>query len=235
MADKNLLNSIPPPFLAITSLTLLQTIFFGANDACIPSANNGQHVPLATFKANIRAIATHPVIQAHDPKLVLVTPGPLEERVLEERNRPFGYADLNRFNDVTAQYAQAVREVGKELGVPVLDLWMAFQRRAGWREGEKWAGSRDAPANEVMRRLLHDGMYTIPNFQLPTPVPLFPSKRGLFVQDFLQRRMELLTGCRPSLCAPGVRNHVRGADDAYKEGASGSGSGEAAICASPMG
>lgn len=72
-----------------------------------------------------------------------------------------GYEGLTRYNNITATYAQATREVGQELALPVLDLWNAFQKRAGWKEGEPFCGSKDAPENDVMKDLLHDGTYCL--------------------------------------------------------------------------
>lgn len=55
-------------------------------------------------------------------------------------------------------YADACREIGKELGVPVLDLWSVFMAEAGWGEGEPLAGSIKIERNKVLGELLHDGM-----------------------------------------------------------------------------
>lgn len=55
-------------------------------------------------------------------------------------------------------YADACRDIGKELGVPVLDLWSVFMAEAGWKEGEPLAGSIKNERNKVLEELLHDGM-----------------------------------------------------------------------------
>lgn len=60
-------------------------------------------------------------------------------------------------------YADGCCEIGKELGVPVLDLWSVFMAEAGWREGEPLAGSLKTGRNNVLGELLHDGM--LPSFQ----------------------------------------------------------------------
>ena len=39
-----------------------------------------------------------------------------------------------RSNATTGRYAAAVRQLGAELGVTVLDLWTDIQRRKDWRE-----------------------------------------------------------------------------------------------------
>ena len=133
-------------------------IFFGANDACSADARNGQHVPLHAYKRNLDDIITHPAVRAQQPRLILVTPPPVEERLLEARVKSFGYEKLNRFNDVTALYADAVREVGDAHGVAVLDLWKAFMVEAGWKAGESLPGALDGAECAALRRLLVDGL-----------------------------------------------------------------------------
>ncbi len=39
-----------------------------------------------------------------------------------------------RSNATTGQYAAAVRRLGAELGIPVLDLWTDMQRQKDWPE-----------------------------------------------------------------------------------------------------
>ena len=136
-------------------------IFFGANDACSVEASNGQHVPLETYKLNLRDIVTHPVVQAHEPRIILVTPPAVEERLLEQRVKSFGYKELNRSNAVTKLYADAVHEVGKANNIAVLDLWSAFMTEAGWKAGDPLPGSLSVPKNAGLRRLLVDGLITI--------------------------------------------------------------------------
>ena len=136
-------------------------VFFGANDACSAEAMNGQHVPLHTYRRNLHDIITHPAVRAQQPRLILVTPPPVEERLLEERVKGFGYKELNRFNDVTKLYAEAVREVGGAHGVAVLDLWNAFMAEAGWEAGESLPGALDVAENAALKRLLVDGLNTL--------------------------------------------------------------------------
>lgn len=59
----------------------------------------------------------------------------------------------------TKKYADACRQVGNALNVPVADIWTAFMTAAGWVEGQPLPGSRDAPANKKLQALLSDGMY----------------------------------------------------------------------------
>ena len=62
-----------------------------------------------------------------------------------------------RTAEATKKYADACRELGNRLGVPVVDIWSAFMKAAGWSEGEPLAGSINAPENKKLADLLSDG------------------------------------------------------------------------------
>jgi isoamyl acetate esterase len=135
-----------------------QTIFFGANDACLPE--QPQHVPLDRYSENLKLLCLHPSVVAHDDvKIILVTPPPVNEYQLEE---VIGFTTLRRTAAHTKKYADACREAAEKLDLPVVDLWQAFMSKAGWKEGEPLTGSRDLERNEVLDNLLRDGM---PSFQ----------------------------------------------------------------------
>lgn len=133
----------------------LMTVFFGANDACIPG--NAQHVPLDEYLANLKATVQHPTVLAHRAKVLLITPAPVDEHQLEPNDLAIGYSGLQRTAENTKRYADACRDVGKQLGVPVVDLWTVFMRAAGWKEGGPLPGGKNADRNQVLGRLLVDG------------------------------------------------------------------------------
>ena len=133
-------------------------VFFGANDACLPSSSTGQHVPLNQYKANLRAILGHTLVKRQQPHLILVTPPPVNEYQLEVSDLEKGIVEIRRTAEHTRKYADACREVGNELGVTVLDLWSTFMVKAGWRSGEPLPGSKKAPMSRILEELLHDGM-----------------------------------------------------------------------------
>ena len=115
-------------------------------------------MPLDEYKKNLTKILTHPAVRAHKPRLILITPPPVEERRLEMKVQSQGYPKLNRTNDCTKTYSDAAREVGRELGVAVCDIWNAFVTRAGWKTGEPLPGGMGLPENEALKEFLHDGM-----------------------------------------------------------------------------
>ncbi|KAF8452660.1 SGNH hydrolase-type esterase domain-containing protein [Boletus edulis BED1] len=102
----------------------LLTLWFGANDAALPPST--QHVPIARFKSNLVHLVhmvRSPTSAYYSPgtRIVLITPPPVNtsqwtsERGFEE----------------TKQYAEAVREVGGQVGVPVADVWTLVWEGAG--------------------------------------------------------------------------------------------------------
>ncbi|KZT29891.1 GDSL Lipase/Acylhydrolase [Neolentinus lepideus HHB14362 ss-1] len=113
----------------------LMTIWFGANDACLKPSP--QHVPLPTFSANLSKLINF-VKSPSSPyycsstRVILITPPPVNTlqrgSLLAARDPP---RVLDRDFDVTQQYAEAVKEVGKKEGVPVVDIWTSIWEAAG--------------------------------------------------------------------------------------------------------
>ena len=118
----------------------LLTIWFGANDACIKPSP--QHVPLPKFTANLKhliSLVTSPTSPYYSPdtKILLITPPPVNtlQRGADLRSRD-PPKELDREFKVTEAYAQAVRDVGREVGVPVVDVFQAIWSAAGQKEEE---------------------------------------------------------------------------------------------------
>lgn len=143
-------------------------IFFGANDARIAGSPGGpdQTVPVADYKQNLRWIVDHPAVKAHEGcKVILVTTPPIDERKCmrsdQEKYPALAMQRVLRRTAVnTATYAQAVRDLGAEHDIPVLDIWTAMMARAGHsRHDGMMPGSLGAPANETLQSFLHDGLH----------------------------------------------------------------------------
>ena len=94
---------------------------------------------------------------AQKPRLILLTPPPVNEYQLEVAELFRGYKDRLRTAEHTKEYADACRQVGAEVGVVVLDVWSIFMAKAGWKEGEPLIGSKKLARNEVLEKLLVDG------------------------------------------------------------------------------
>lgn len=137
---------------ALTKRGVSKTIWFGANDACLPG--NYQHVPLDAYKACLKQIIQHPLAAEHKTKFILITPPPVNEH----QTQP----DVARVAWHTKKYAEACKEVGAELNVPVVDVWTLFMHHAGWTEGKPLDGSIDVPENPKLRELFTDGLHLTP-------------------------------------------------------------------------
>ena len=96
---------------------------------------------------------------AQKPRLILLTPPPVNEYQLETADLVKARADPVRSAEHTKKYADACREVGAEVGVVVLDVWSIFMAEAGWKEGETLVGSKKVARNEVLDKLLNDGEF----------------------------------------------------------------------------
>ena len=105
----------------------LATIWFGANDACLKPSP--QHVPLDRFRANLHTLIERVPAGA---AIVLIAPPPVNTYQrgadLASRDPP---KELDRSFEVTKQYAEAVKEVGSEKAVPVVDVWTVLWEAVG--------------------------------------------------------------------------------------------------------
>jgi len=82
----------------------------------------------------------------------------VEETIIEELLRTNGSINETRKAKDAAEYAEVVREVGKENGVAVLDVWTAFMEKAGWKAGDAvLPGSKELGKDAVLADLLYDG------------------------------------------------------------------------------
>lgn len=115
----------------------------------------------------MRRLIKHPRIQAHDNiRVLLITPPPINEWAFDGWDEPGRSA---RTAVTAQQYAEGVREVGKDLDVAVVDLWGACMAEAtvGWnasRQTERgiellMPGDKRAKRSEALARLLHDGRF----------------------------------------------------------------------------
>ncbi|KLT39356.1 SGNH hydrolase [Cutaneotrichosporon oleaginosum] len=136
----------------------LITIWFGANDAVVEGG--WQHVPLDRFRANLETLvervrSPHSKWYSPQTRVVLVSCPPV---VTADRHaaqmakwREFGSKGAAPWPDrdpaTTKKYAMATVELGKTLGVPVLDVYHGICEAAG---SEK---------QEDLARFLYDGLH----------------------------------------------------------------------------
>lgn len=119
-----------------------------------------QHVPLDDYKKNLTTIIQHPATKAQNPRIILITPAPINEYQLEDFDASKNLPHPSRTARLAKVYAEATRDLAASLDVPVVDLWTAFMKQTDWKEGQPLPGSRDLPNDKKLQQLLSDG--TIP-------------------------------------------------------------------------
>ncbi|PHH82760.1 hypothetical protein CDD82_4925 [Ophiocordyceps australis] len=126
---KYLDDIIPKPTGSTPKMKYL-IILLGINDAALPSLSK-QHVPIDEYKRNLTQIITHVNVQAHSPKILLVTPPPINEMKFRENERARGLLEGSRDFKTSAAYSEKAREVARENeGVVLIDLWQALMDKA---------------------------------------------------------------------------------------------------------
>lgn len=92
---------------------------------------------------------------------MILTPSPVNEYQLEKFDHDKNTPHPSRTASLTKRYAEAAKEVGTTLNVPVVDLWTAFMSSAGWKEGQPLIGSREVPNLDEFSRLFTDGKHIL--------------------------------------------------------------------------
>ncbi|GKT43845.1 isoamyl acetate-hydrolyzing esterase 1 [Colletotrichum spaethianum] len=140
-------------------------VLLGANDAVRPMDTTTQHVPLKDYKENLLKIVTHPNITAHNPKILLVTPPPIDEIRITELDLAWGHTKATRTSKISAEYTQAARDVAAEVpGVVLIDLWQALMDHAvsktpGFKTGGPLLGTPELGEQGGLADLLPDGLH----------------------------------------------------------------------------
>ena len=129
-------------------------MFFGANDSALRlDTPENQHVPLSGYKQNLKAIINDSTVKIHSPRILLITPPPIDEYKLDA-----GGLSGSRKAEITKQYAEACCEVGTEENVAVLDLWTEMIRETvGNIDQSGVPGSKTLPQFQKLSALFTDG------------------------------------------------------------------------------
>ncbi|CAA7058680.1 unnamed protein product [Microthlaspi erraticum] len=118
------------------------TVFFGANDACLPERCSGfQHVPLHEYKQNLRSIVSFLKNRWPQTVIILIAPPPIDE---EARLR-YPYIENTtgipeRTNEAAGSYAKACVDVANECQISAIDLWSRMQQIPNWQTECLWDG-----------------------------------------------------------------------------------------------
>ena len=127
---------------------------------------HNQNVPVAKFKENLASIINHPLVKAQSPNIILITPPPVEETDIYKTHTDGNWGGEHRKQVDAREYANAVKEVGAELSVPVLDSWKILMEKAGWKEGDDLIGLRENGRNAALGDFFYDGKFTQQSIQV---------------------------------------------------------------------
>lgn len=124
-------------------------IQFGLNDSCIDvwDGKDQPRVTRETYLENLRYFVE--TLRAQNCRVVLMTPNPMRwtKPLLKLYGKaPFDVNDPWGFNLTNREYAQGVRDLAKELDVPLVDVYAHFY-------------DYDAVAGQSTDELLLDGMH----------------------------------------------------------------------------
>ncbi|XP_057489545.1 GDSL esterase/lipase CPRD49 [Actinidia eriantha] len=110
----------------------LVIVYFGGNDSMGPHPSGlGPHVPLLEYIENMRKIALHLKSLSKNTRVIFLSCPPVNEAKIRE-NRSKYLSELVRTNELCRSYSEACIELCQEMGVKVVDLFTAFQRRDDW-------------------------------------------------------------------------------------------------------
>ncbi|CDZ98401.1 Isoamyl acetate-hydrolyzing esterase [Phaffia rhodozyma] len=119
----------------------IMTVWFGANDACLPPS--AQHLSISDFSNNLDKIITSVQTRSPQTKLVLITPPPIHGPTRAGLMAPRA---LDRSQENTKAFADAVLKVGQDTNVPVVDIFRGI---------ENYLGGDLERTKEVLRDGLH--------------------------------------------------------------------------------
>ena len=132
----------------------------------IPLPTTSQHVPIDQYKENLTKIVTHPNVLAHKPKILLVTPPPMDQIKVTKLDKEEGHISAIRTFDISASYSEKAREVARENpSVILVDLWQAIMDKAiamapnDYQAGGPWLGSPENGKQGGLHQLLPDGLH----------------------------------------------------------------------------
>ena len=92
-------------------------------------------------------------------RIILAAPSPINEHQLWVADQERGLESISRKAEVVKSYADAVCEIGKEISVPVLNLWEDFMSTVGFDTSANGPipGSSRLPPDDKLAKLVHDG------------------------------------------------------------------------------
>ncbi|KAF5179127.1 GDSL esterase/lipase CPRD49, partial [Thalictrum thalictroides] len=111
----------------------LVIIYFGGNDSMgCHSSGLGPHVPLEEYIENMRKIIVHIKNLSDKTRVIFLTSPPVNEEQLHILRGSL-YAEITRTNKDCGTYSEACIKLCRDLGVNVVDIWTAIQKKDDWK------------------------------------------------------------------------------------------------------
>ncbi|XP_062155888.1 GDSL esterase/lipase CPRD49 isoform X2 [Alnus glutinosa] len=112
----------------------LVIVYFGGNDSMGPhSSGLGPHVPLPEYIENMRKIATHLQSLSEKTRIIFLSCPPVNEAKVRGNTSQI-FSELVRTNELCQSYSEACIKLCQEMGVKVIDLFTALQKRDDWMD-----------------------------------------------------------------------------------------------------
>lgn len=156
---------------------LAVTVFFGANDACLPDRCSAfQHVPVDEYKQNLQAILSFLKKRWPQTTVLFITPPPIDEDARLRHPYVENLLGLpERTNEAAGAYAKACVTVAGECGIPVVDIWTKMQQISDWgniylSDGLHLSSTgNNMVYEEIVTRLKEEGL-SLENLQVDLPL-----------------------------------------------------------------
>jgi len=108
--------------------------YFGGNDSMGPHPSGlGPHVPLPEYIESMRKIVIHLQSLSEETRIILLSCPPVNEEKIRGNISQF-LSELVRTNELCQRYSDACVKLGQEMGVKVVDLFTALQKRDDWMD-----------------------------------------------------------------------------------------------------
>ena len=119
---RHAVDLLPTVFGGDMGSSLFVTVFFGANDATLPSdKEHNQHVPVDEYEQNLKTIVSDLRKKLKETPIILITPPPLDENAWDHFCRE-QYDSLDpRSNAASKLYGERTKLVANEFGCSLVD------------------------------------------------------------------------------------------------------------------
>lgn len=179
-------TSVFPVLKTTTRDLLFCTVFLGANDAALPGTR--QHVPPDEYERNLRSVvsgvrrayadatssssssSSGETVRPPLPPIVLMTPPPVHATKWNEFCVASGRRSFARTNEASRSYGERVIGIGRDLSLPVLDVFRLLKGDQGEDAFSPYL-TDGVHLTEEGQELIHSGLMSLVANELPHLIP----------------------------------------------------------------